>query len=310
MKVYCPEGDETFDDDETTEEAPPRVDRGKCLTAQRGSNVNSLLRSLRKHGLARTTRKLKRELYRLVFRLLQFRTVRTVYGPRMVAQYSDKTFVLSAWGTYGFVLSDLIRGQSDEFVFLDIGANQGLYSLVAASNPACAKVIAFEPVQKTYGLLCDNIRLNRCSNVAPINAAISDHDGPREISINARHSGTASLSHRLGHGVAETVSCISAVGLDRVVKDALRSEGSEMAGKPRFVVKIDTEGHEPTVLRQLKTSAIWPQIDILFFEVDEQWFSGDEVIADLEKHGFDVSYRAPSSAEHYDVLMRRVPPFS
>ena len=27
MKVYCPEGKETFDDDETTEEAPPRGGR-------------------------------------------------------------------------------------------------------------------------------------------------------------------------------------------------------------------------------------------------------------------------------------------
>jgi FkbM family methyltransferase len=269
--------------------------------------VGTLLSSLRKHGLARTTRKLKRELYRHIFRLLRFKTVRTVYGPRMVAQFSDTTFVLSAWGTYGFVLSDLIRSQSEEFVFLDIGANQGLYSLVAALNPACAKVIAFEPVRKTYGLLCDNIRLNRCSHVAPINAAISDHDGPREISINASQSGTASLSHRLSHGVAETVSCISAAGFDRVVTEALQPMREGAARYPRFVVKIDTEGHEPTVLRQLKASAIWPEIDILFFEVDEQWFSGDEVITDLEKHGFTVSYRSPSAAVHYDVMMRRVP---
>jgi len=310
MKVYCPEGEATFDDDESTREAPSRVDPGKCVTAQRESNVSTFLRSLRKHGLARTTRKLRRELYRLVFRLLQVKTVRTVYGPRMVAQYSDKTFVLSAWGTYGFVLSDLIRSQSEAFIFLDIGANQGLYSLVAALNPACAKVIAFEPVRKTYGVLCANIRLNGCRNVDPVNAAISDFDGPREISINASHSGTASLSHRLSHGVAETISCISAAGFDRVVKDALQSVRSEMAGKPRFVVKIDTEGHEPTVLGQLKASAIWSQIDILFLEVNEQWFSGNQVIADLEKHGFTLSYRTPSSVVHYDVLMRRGPSLS
>jgi FkbM family methyltransferase len=205
------------------------------------------------------------------------------------------------------VLNDLLRGPSEEFIFLDIGANQGLYSLVAALNPACAKVVAFEPVRKTYGLLCENIRPNRYSNVSAINAAISDQDGSREISINASHSGTASLSHRLSQGVAETIDCISAAAFDRVVKDALQPVHLATAGNPRFVVKIDTEGHEPTVLGQLKASAIWPQVAILFLEVDERWFSGAEVIADLENHGFTVSYRSPGAVEHYDVMLQRIP---
>lgn len=244
-------------------------------------------------------------MYWRLCQVAQVRNIRTVYGPRMTSQFDDRTFVFSARGAYGFVLSDFLKGLRQPFVFLDIGANQGLYSLIAAFNPWCRKAIAFEPVRKTYGLLQDNIRLNRLVHVVPVNAAVSDRDGPLEISVEAGHSGTASLNHRLDRGATQTITCLSADSLTRLLGKELARVGGGSNDAPFIVVKIDTEGHEPTVLEQLQRTSIWPQVGVLFFEVDERWFSGAAVVAALEKEGFTVTYRSPGAIEHYDVMMRR-----
>lgn len=55
----------------------------------------------------------------------------------------------------GFVLHVLRKDD----VFLDVGANIGSYSILAASTGA--QVIAFEPVPSTHEKLLDNINLNR-----------------------------------------------------------------------------------------------------------------------------------------------------
>jgi hypothetical protein len=57
-----------------------------------------MLNSLRKYGLARTTKILGYQFYRWACRRLHLGNIRTIYGPRMVAHFSDKTFVFSARG--------------------------------------------------------------------------------------------------------------------------------------------------------------------------------------------------------------------
>lgn len=271
--------------------------------------IRTLLNSIRKHGVRHAVAKIIFEAYWSVCKLFRLGSVRTIYGPRMASQFDDRTFVFSVRGAYGFVLSDFLIGMRQPFVLLDIGANQGLYSLIAAFNPWCRKAIAFEPVRKTYGLLQDNIRLNRLGHVVPVNAAVSDRDGPLQISVEAGHSGTASLSHRLDRGAAQTISCLSAESLSRLLENELALVRGDSNEAPFIVVKIDTEGHEPTVLEQLQRTSIWPQVGVLFFEVDERWFSGSAIVAVLEEQGFSVAYRSPGAVEHYDVMMRRNPRF-
>src|SRR5436189_6431842 len=52
-------------------------------------------------------------------------------------------------------------------VFVDVGANIGLFTLIAAScvGPK-GKVVAFEPTTVTYTRLVENIRLNHLYNVS------------------------------------------------------------------------------------------------------------------------------------------------
>src|SRR5262249_6802707 len=56
--------------------------------------------------------------------------VTSSYGVRMKANWNDRTFQYCYFGTYGRTLANFLRRYERPFVFLDIGSNQGLYSLL------------------------------------------------------------------------------------------------------------------------------------------------------------------------------------
>src|SRR5690349_1315748 len=67
--------------------------------------------------------------------------MRSVYGPRLLVMPGDRTFELCVRG-YGPFVAGAIAAQARPFVFLDAGANLGLFSLVAAQNLHCLRAIA------------------------------------------------------------------------------------------------------------------------------------------------------------------------
>ena len=78
--------------------------------------------------------------------------VKSFYGPLMFENWRDVTFRFCIRGSYGTVFSDYLKNYTKPFCFIDIGANQGLYSLIAGNNENCLKVFAFEPVPTTAGI--------------------------------------------------------------------------------------------------------------------------------------------------------------
>ena len=62
--------------------------------------------------------------------------------------------------------------------FIDIGANEGYFTVVASRlvGPA-GRVLAVEPQSRLGPVLAQNLALNLCTNVVVIQAAISDHSG-------------------------------------------------------------------------------------------------------------------------------------
>lgn len=61
-------------------------------------------------------------------------------------------------------------------VIFDIGANTGVYSLIAKSENPTSTVYAFEPVERVFTILSKNFAINRF-NVSHHMKAISDKDG-------------------------------------------------------------------------------------------------------------------------------------
>ena len=73
-------------------------------------------------------------------------------------------------------------------IFVDIGANIGLFSLIASQLVGeKGKVISFEPSPITFNRLQENINLNNFSNIEIVNKGISDNVG--NLSINLYEEG-------------------------------------------------------------------------------------------------------------------------
>lgn len=220
------------------------------------------------------------------------RPVRTRYGVTMHANWRDRTFQYCYHGTYGPVLADYLAERRQPFAFVDIGANQGLYSLIAARNPQCAAVTAFEPVAATFARLARNIAANAgAAKVTAVDAAISREAGSATIATDGGHSGTASLRHADAAG--ETIRILGAAEFDPLIDAELP-----------LVVKIDVEGHEEAVVDALMASAHRPRIAAIFYEVDRRWTDAAAIEARLRAAGF-VRFIRYGFGRHYDVLAER-----
>ena len=125
-------------------------------------------------------------------------------------------------------------------VVVDIGANVGYFSLLAADlvGPA-GTVYAVEPEPQNNAILRKNVHLNSYSNVRVIEKAVSNRTGPVQLFLSALDNGSHSISDAAARGVAGDVQ-VAATTLDDLLEDE---------GWPKVdLVKIDVEGAEMLVL--------------------------------------------------------------
>jgi FkbM family methyltransferase len=138
--------------------------------------------------------------------------------------------------------------------FVDIGANTGVFSLLAlASNPSC-KVVAVEPVPHVYQMLIRNLELNglnggRCK---PVLGAIAPVDGPVEFFVG-EDTTTGSLT-------TGDVACTEG---KRFTVQGYRGE-TLLADYSPDLMKIDVEGYEPEVLATMETTLVRSRPHIIF----------------------------------------------
>jgi FkbM family methyltransferase len=133
-------------------------------------------------------------------------------------------------------LLSLFEREDDGFVFLDVGANVGLYSSMCASMFRPGAVHAFEPAPLTADVAERIIAANDL-DVRVFRVAASDRAGSAGLHLSA----VSDASHSLMAGFRETsgVVQVPTVRLD----DHVASTGLRPA-----VVKIDVETHEGAVL--------------------------------------------------------------
>lgn len=227
--------------------------------------------------------------------------VKSNYGPRFHANYDDVTFNLYIIAEYGFTFWRRLGAIDYPFIFLDIGANQGLYAIGAARNPHLRMAYAFEPVSSTADLLDKNIRLNgvddRC---VVVRKAISDTPGPVAMAMAQNHSGRATIAAKNQHldhpAEMEMAEMIDAGDLQEILSEK----------DLPIIVKIDVEGHEAVVIRELFKMAQSANIAELCFEVDERWTDAAAIVAFLKDRGFSHMAKI-GTGSHYDMLAKRVP---
>lgn len=125
---------------------------------------------------------------------------------------------------------------------LDIGANVGHYTLrLSELVGQQGRVISLEPVPETFELLVANAALSKCKNITLINAAGSESTGVSGMVIPKDEDGGLDnlyLAHLSETAPGLQVLCIAVDSLD--------------LSHPVRLVKVDTEGHELSVLRGMK----------------------------------------------------------
>jgi FkbM family methyltransferase len=118
-------------------------------------------------------------------------------------------------------------------VFYDVGANVGIYSLLASMLVGTGKVFAFEPVPRNIKFLSEHLRLNRVTNVEVVPVAISDTVGVAHFDVEE----TGYMGHLAKHG---------GVSVQTETLDSLALTGKI---SPPDYVKMDVEGAELLALR-------------------------------------------------------------
>jgi FkbM family methyltransferase len=149
-------------------------------------------------------------------------------------------------------------------VFVDVGANIGLYSVLAAGLVGRGgRVISFEPCRRTYSRLVENIRRNGFQNVSCVNAALSDSSGAALL-----YAATQEMD---AWNTLATPPSTDAVVPERIVTltwdDYCKEHGLE--GRVSLM-KIDVEGWETSVLKGASRVLSSPSAPVLQVEFCEE----------------------------------------
>ena len=69
-------------------------------------------------------------------------------------------------------------------MFLDIGANIGYFSLLAANHSPAVKIISFEPAKEIFQKLSENISINNIKNITTVNAAVGEINEEKDLFLS------------------------------------------------------------------------------------------------------------------------------
>lgn len=142
-------------------------------------------------------------------------------------------------------------------VFVDVGANIGFFSLVAAKLNPSVKVFAFEPNPKMFALLEEHKRVNGLSNLTAEPGALSNGDGMAQLFLNGSDM-SASLEPDFQESFNPAIDCVS------VHRTTLDSYVREHEIRGPLLLKVDVEGHDQPFLEgaQVTIERLRPDIII------------------------------------------------
>jgi FkbM family methyltransferase len=140
----------------------------------------------------------------------------------------------------------------DPGVVLDVGANVGATALLFAHRYPKARVHAVEPAAQTLALLKHNAKA--CERIAVHGLGLLDQEGGAVL----RHGGVHDQQHSL-MASPETGQRAEAVPVRRA-RDFVAEIGTP------GVLKVDTEGAEVPILRDLSDADILAQVEVVYYE--------------------------------------------
>jgi len=183
----------------------------------------------------------------------------------------------SRWGE-GPLIEKIILSVKEGDVAYDIGANTGVYSMLLAKAVGNhGKVIAFEPENKSFSNIAENITLNHLINVTVFQKALGLENKKEKLYINSV-AGNFSLVQKSPSVDTQNIEIVHG---DMFVKDS-------NLPIPK-VIKIDVEGYELLVLKGLKKTISDSRCTLLCCEIHSDLLGPDsekEILELLQACGF------------------------
>jgi FkbM family methyltransferase len=201
------------------------------------SSIKRTFNFINNHPLA------KKHFLKAIFKFIKWQVKSSLSSGLKTIKFIESTSFLAKKGLTGITgniytglhefedMSFLIHFLRSEDIFFDVGANVGSYTILA-SGLKKAKTIAFEPIDNTYNLLTQNIKLNQISQL-----------------VNSHNLGVGSISKKLHFTFdQDTTNHVT-------TKATSKSKELEVVALDQFypkykpsLIKIDVEGFEAEVL--------------------------------------------------------------
>jgi FkbM family methyltransferase len=173
-------------------------------------------------------------------------------------------------------------------IFLDVGANGGIYTVIAAKQVGSeGHVYAFEPGERELELLRHNIKINNLTNVTVVECAVSDKSGSAKFAVVKDGALNSLANLNRAEQQIEHWRTVITMSLDDFMKTY---------SCPRVdFIKIDVEGAERLVLDGSKNLLLSDSKITILFEASDHneaafGYSTKQLLFELSQMGFDVYY--------------------
>lgn len=168
------------------------------------------------------------------------------------------------------------------FVFVDIGANVGLFSFFVAAHANCnANILAVEPERENLRRLRFNLAANPGLPIRVLPIALGSEQGTLAIEVNHRDRGGTRTSSSIEQtDPANRVECKTLLAV--LEQENLRSIDA---------LKIDVEGVEDTILMPFFEQApqnLWPRF-VIIEDTSGMWRV--DLFSELQTRGYRVVSR-------------------
>lgn len=214
---------------------------------------------------------------------------RVLFLKREICKTPLGTFYIDPWSKFGRELftkgiyeprtiSALRAYLRPGDIFIDLGANENYFSVIASSIVGDnGKVFAIEPQMRLQKIILKNLKLNKCRNVTILPVAVSDREGESLLYLCPDvNTGGSSLirttAYILPKQMVSMVTLSSIFNNQRIVKCDL--------------LKVDIEGWEyeailgsPELFKQQRIKTVYLQLHTK--QLNERGLSPDPIVAFL-----------------------------
>lgn len=169
---------------------------------------------------------------------------------------------------------------NDKYIMIDIGLNIGLTSLSLARKDNIVKIFGYEPFILTFKQAEENLKRNPelAKKIQIFNYGLGDKNEIIDINYNPDRPGAMSSVKNVFKDSQE-IEKIEIKKASSVLEKIILEKGNLS-----IFLKIDCEGAEKDILKDLDLTKLLEKVDLIIMEWHFKW--PDELIQVLEKNNF------------------------